>query len=138
MTWFNFKLKMLPGSNAANKKVTVVVLALVLLPHLARCDPDSVSDECCRQPSRVCRLHLLLCRSGWVSNRPADASAGILTLGKRMEDEGALDSRLQHLLHGPRNQAAGILTMGRRAQRLRALPLKARPHLLMGHMQGRT
>ncbi|XP_049601611.2 hypocretin neuropeptide precursor [Syngnathus scovelli] len=116
----------------------VVVLALVLLPHLACCDPDSVSDECCRQPSQVCRLHLLLCRSGWVRNRPADASAGILTLGKRMEDEGALDSRLQHFLHEPRNQAAGILTMGRRAQRLRTPPLTARPHLLMGHMQGRT
>ncbi|XP_051904859.1 orexin isoform X2 [Hippocampus zosterae] len=122
MTLFNSKLKMLPGSNASNKKVSVVVLALVLLSHETRCDPLSASDECCRQPSRGCRLHLFLCRSGGVSGGTADASAGILTLGKRMEDEGTFNNRLQQLLYGSRSHAAGILTMGRRAQNLWGLP----------------
>ncbi|XP_077415920.1 hypocretin neuropeptide precursor isoform X2 [Vanacampus margaritifer] len=127
MTWFNTKLKMLPESNACNKKVSVVVLALVLLSHEAVCDAHSLSAECCRHPSRACRLHLLLCRSGGVGREPADASAGILTLGKRTEDDGAFNSRLQQLLHGSRNHAAGILTMGRRAQTLWGPPSDVTP-----------
>ncbi|XP_077370334.1 hypocretin neuropeptide precursor [Festucalex cinctus] len=119
---------MLPGSHTSNKKASVVVLALVLLFHEAGCDAHSLSgDQCCRQPTRACRLHLLLCRSGGVDSRPADVSAGILTLGKRMEDDGAFNSRLQQLLHGSRNQAAGILTMGRRAKTLWGPPSDATP-----------
>ncbi|XP_019722032.1 hypocretin neuropeptide precursor isoform X2 [Hippocampus comes] len=127
MTWFNSKLKMLPGSNTSNKKVSVVVLALVLLSNETRCDPLSASGECCRQPSRACRLHLFLCRSGGVSGGPADPSAGILTLGKRMEDEGTFNNRLHQLLYGSRSHAAGILTMGRRAQNLWGVPSNATP-----------
>ena len=90
---------------------------MLLLSQLA-CDAHSVS-ECCKQPSRSCRLYVLLCRSGSkVLGGPLteDASAGILTLGKRNEDEHRLQSRLHQLLQGSRNQAAGILTMGKRTE----------------------
>lgn len=94
-----------------------VLLFMLLLSQLA-CDAHSMS-ECCRQPSRSCRLYVLLCRSGSKPlGRPltGDAAAGILTLGKRMEDEERFQSRLHQLLHGSRNQAAGILTMGKRTE----------------------
>lgn len=96
----------------------VLVLLFTLLLSQLACDAHSVS-ECCRQPSRSCRLYVLLCRPG--SNPPGgplpgDAAAGILTLGKRREDEESFQSRLHLLLHGSRNQAAGILTMGRRTE----------------------
>ncbi|XP_061604199.1 orexin isoform X2 [Phyllopteryx taeniolatus] len=127
MTWFTPELKMLARSNTSNKKVLVVVLVLVLLPHEVRCDPHSVPSECCRQQMRACHLHLLLCRPGAVGAGPADASAGILTLGKRTEDDRVFNSRLQQLLHESRNHAAGILTMGRRAQSLWGPPSDATP-----------
>lgn len=62
---------------------------------------------------------MLLCRSG--SKTPVgvltgDAAAGILTLGKRKEEEERFQSRLHQLLHGSRNKAAGILTMGKRTE----------------------
>uniref|UniRef100_A0A673BIW3 Hypocretin neuropeptide precursor n=1 Tax=Sphaeramia orbicularis TaxID=375764 RepID=A0A673BIW3_9TELE len=57
---------------------------------------------CCSQPSR--------------GTLTGDAAAGILTLGKRLEDEHRLQSRLHQLLHGSKNQAAGILTMGKRTE----------------------
>uniref|UniRef100_A0A8C5DBN3 Hypocretin neuropeptide precursor n=1 Tax=Gouania willdenowi TaxID=441366 RepID=A0A8C5DBN3_GOUWI len=101
-------------SNVSTTKPLVLVLML-LLSQLA-CDAHDVS-QCCRQTSRSCRLHMLLCRSSITTMdgaRPGDASAGILTLGKRGEDELQYQSRLYHLLHGSRNQAAGILTMGKR------------------------
>ncbi|XP_061702460.1 orexin [Syngnathoides biaculeatus] len=130
MRWFTPELKMLPGSNASNKqKVLVVALVLlpVLLPHEVRCDPPSVPSECCIQPTRACRLHLLLCRPSSVSAGPADAAAGILTLGKRTEDDRVFNSRLQQLLHESRNRAAGILTVGRRTQSLWGSPSDATP-----------
>uniref|UniRef100_A0A8C6SRQ3 Hypocretin neuropeptide precursor n=1 Tax=Neogobius melanostomus TaxID=47308 RepID=A0A8C6SRQ3_9GOBI len=76
-------------------------------------------SECCQLPAASCRLYLLLCRLGGVRAEgrtlPGDAAAGILTLGKRSEEEYRLQSRLQHLLHGNHgNQASGILTMGKR------------------------
>lgn len=100
----------------AQQKV-LVLLFMLLLSQLA-CDAHSLSD-CCQQPSRSCRLYVLLCRSG--SKPPGgpltgDAAAGILTLGKRKEDEERFQSRLHLLLHGSRNQAAGILTMGKRTE----------------------
>ncbi|XP_057716672.1 orexin [Corythoichthys intestinalis] len=117
MMWIDPKLKMLASSDLSYKQnVSVLLLVLVLLSHEVRCDTKTVSSECCRQPTRTCRLHLLLCRPGGVADGLADASAGILTLGKRTEDEGAFNNRLQRLLHGSRNHATGILTMGRRAQ----------------------
>ncbi|XP_061567174.1 orexin [Cololabis saira] len=102
--------------DTANRKALVVVLMLLL--SQLDCDAQSVS-ECCRQPSRSCRLYVLLCRSGSKSlgeTLTGDASAGILTLGKRDKDEHRLQSRLHQLLHGSRNQAAGILTMGKRTE----------------------
>lgn len=100
----------------AQQKV-VVLLLMLLLCHLA-CDAHSVS-ECCRQPSRSCWLYTLLCRSGSKTSGgtlTGDAAAGILTLGKRKDDGGRLQSRLQQLLHASKNQAAGILTMGKRTE----------------------
>lgn len=95
----------------------MVLVLLLLLSQLA-CDAHSV-PECCREPSRPCRLYVLLCRSGNKGPGGAltgDAAAGILTLGKRKEDEYRFQSRLQQLLQGSRNQAAGILTMGKRTR----------------------
>ncbi|KAM9345651.1 hypocretin neuropeptide precursor [Symphorus nematophorus] len=114
MMWFPTNLQKAAGMGISNRKVLVLVLML-LLSQLA-CDAHSVS-ECCRQPSRSCRLYVLLCRSGSKTLGGAltgDAAAGILTLGKRKEDDDRLQSRLHQLLHVSRNQAAGILTMGRR------------------------
>ncbi|KAM8824503.1 hypocretin neuropeptide precursor [Synchiropus picturatus] len=99
------------GTRPPARKVLALVLML-LLSQLA-CDAHSVS-ECCRHPTRSCRLYVLLCRPSGQASAVNDASAGILTLGKRTEDEQRLQSRLHMLLHGSRNQAAGILTMGRR------------------------
>lgn len=96
----------------------VLVLVLMLLLSQLTCDAHSMS-ECCRQPSRSCRLYVLLCRSGGKAlggPLTGDAAAGILTLGKRREDEYRLHSRLHQLLQGSRNQAAGILTMGKRTE----------------------
>ncbi|XP_070778547.1 hypocretin neuropeptide precursor [Enoplosus armatus] len=116
MTWFPTNFQKAAGMDTSNRKVLVLVLML-LLSQLA-CDAHSVS-ECCRQPSRSCRLYVLLCRSGSKTlggPLTGDAAAGILTLGKRKEDEDRLQSRLHQLLHGSRNQAAGILTMGKRTE----------------------
>ncbi|XP_024920039.1 hypocretin neuropeptide precursor isoform X2 [Cynoglossus semilaevis] len=102
--------------DTSNKKVLVLVLML-LLSQLT-CEANSMT-ECCRQTSRSCRLYILLCRSGgsFVSGAlTGDAAAGILTLGKRGEDDHRLHSRLHQLLQGSRNQAAGILTMGKRTE----------------------
>lgn len=102
----------------------LVLLFMLLLSQLA-CDAHSVS-ECCRQPSRSCQLYMLLCRSG---GKPpggpltGDAAAGILTLGKRKEEEERFQSRLHQLLHGSRNLAAGILTMGKRTEEPAGEPL---------------
>uniref|UniRef100_A0A673BHF7 Hypocretin neuropeptide precursor n=1 Tax=Sphaeramia orbicularis TaxID=375764 RepID=A0A673BHF7_9TELE len=63
---------------------------------------NTKSRTCCSQPSR--------------GTLTGDAAAGILTLGKRLEDEHRLQSRLHQLLHGSKNQAAGILTMGKRTE----------------------
>uniref|UniRef100_A0A673BIX9 Hypocretin neuropeptide precursor n=1 Tax=Sphaeramia orbicularis TaxID=375764 RepID=A0A673BIX9_9TELE len=52
---------------------------------------------CCSQPSR--------------GTLTGDAAAGILTLGKRLEDEHRLQSRLHQLLHGSKNQAESDWTM---------------------------
>ncbi|XP_029946214.1 hypocretin neuropeptide precursor [Salarias fasciatus] len=93
----------------------LLLLSMLLLSQLA-CDAQSVS-ECCSQPSRSCRLYVLLCRSGAAGALAGDASVGILTLGRRSEDELRLQGRLHQLLHGSRNQAAGILTMGKRTGR---------------------
>ena len=102
--------------SSAQQKVLVLVLML-LLSQLA-CDAHSVS-ECCRQPARSCRLYVLLCRSGshdFGGTPTGDAAAGILTLGKRKEDDHRLQSRLHQLLQVSRNQAEGILTMGKRTE----------------------
>ncbi|KAG7505377.1 orexin [Solea senegalensis] len=99
-----------------NRKLLVLVL-MSLASHLT-CEAHSVS-ECCRQPSRSCRLYVLLCRSGTNAlggTLAGDAAAGILTLGKRGEEDHRLHSRLNHLLQVSRNQAAGILTMGKRME----------------------
>ncbi|XP_054464098.1 orexin [Anoplopoma fimbria] len=114
MSWFPTNFQNAAGMDSSNRKVLVLVLML-LLSRLA-CDAQSVS-ECCRQPTRSCRLSRFLCRSGsknFGGALPGDAVAGILTLGKRKDDEHNLQSRLQQLLQGSRNQAAGILTMGKR------------------------
>ncbi|XP_028267961.1 hypocretin neuropeptide precursor [Parambassis ranga] len=116
MTWFPHNFKKAAGMDSSNRKVLVLVLML-LLSQLA-CDAHSVS-ECCRQPSRSCRLYVLLCRpgsKGLGGTLTGDAAAGILTLGKRGGEEHRLQTRLQQLLHGSRNQAAGILTMGKRTE----------------------
>ncbi|XP_038593619.1 orexin [Micropterus salmoides] len=116
MTWLSTNFQKAAGMDTSNRKILVLVLML-LLSQLA-CDAHSVS-ECCREPSRSCRLYVLLCRSGSnTSGRTltGDAAAGILTLGKRKEDEERLQSRLHQLLQGSRNQAAGILTMGKRTE----------------------
>lgn len=100
--------------SVTQRKVLLLVL-MVLLSQLT-CDAHNMS-ECCNHPSRSCRLYVLLCRSGSKGNGgplAEDAAAGILTLGKRREDEQRLQSRLHQLLQGSRNQAAGILTMGKR------------------------
>ncbi|XP_054616201.1 orexin [Dunckerocampus dactyliophorus] len=115
MRWFTPKLQHLAGSHSSNKKVLVLLL-LLLQSQAALCDAHGVSSECCRQPSRPCRLHLFLCRSGGTETVLGDASAGILTLGKRTQDEHTFQSRLQQLLHESTDRSAGILTMGRRAQ----------------------
>ncbi|XP_056262327.1 orexin [Pseudoliparis swirei] len=110
MPWLPANFQKAAGMDTSNRKVLVLVLML-LLSQLA-CDAHGVS-ECCRRPARSCRLSVVLCRS----HRPnvgGDASAGILALGKRNEDERSLQSRLDRLLLGSRNQAAGILTMGKR------------------------
>ncbi|KAM7387366.1 hypothetical protein PAMA_009811 [Pampus argenteus] len=121
MTWSPTNFQKAAGMDTPNRKVLVLVVML-MLSHLA-CDAHSVS-ECCRQPSRSCRLYVLLCRSGSKDvgvggHLTGDASAGILTLGKRKEDEHRLQSRLHQLLQGSRNQAAGILTMGKRTEEKR-------------------
>ncbi|KAK5616922.1 hypothetical protein CRENBAI_012329 [Crenichthys baileyi] len=114
MTWYNTNFQNTAGMDTTHKKALVFMLIL-LLAQLG-CNSQSV-PECCRQPARSCRLQVLLCRSGSKSmggTITGDAAAGILTLGKRNEDEFHLQSRLHQLLHGHKNQAAGILTMGRR------------------------
>ncbi|KAF1379764.1 hypothetical protein PFLUV_G00179420 [Perca fluviatilis] len=116
MPWFPINFQKAAGMDMSSKKVLVLVLML-LLSHLA-CDAHSMS-ECCRQPARSCHLYALLCRSGSKNlggTLTGDAAAGILTLGKRNEDEHLLQSRLNQLLQGSRNKAAGILTMGRRTE----------------------
>ncbi|XP_034750776.1 orexin [Etheostoma cragini] len=116
MPWFPINFQKATGMDTSNKKVMVLVLML-LLSHLA-CDAQSMS-ECCRQPARSCHLYALLCRSGSKNlggTLTGDAAAGILTLGKRRDDEHLMQSRLQQLLQGSRNQAAGILTMGKRTE----------------------
>ncbi|XP_008283073.1 hypocretin neuropeptide precursor [Stegastes partitus] len=116
MMWFGSNIRNAAGMDTSNRKVLVLVLML-LLSQLT-CDAHSVS-ECCRQPSRSCRLYVLLCRSGTKGlggTLSGDASAGILTLGKRAEDEHRLQNRLHQLLQVSRNQAAGILTMGKRTE----------------------
>ncbi|XP_011476249.1 orexin [Oryzias latipes] len=106
------------GMETSNRKSLALVLMLLL--SQADCDPHSVA-ECCRKPSRSCPLYALFCGSGNKSfggARAGDAAAGILTLGKRNEEEHRLESRLQQLLHSSRNQAAGILTMGKRTEEM--------------------
>ncbi|XP_072298246.1 hypocretin neuropeptide precursor [Eucyclogobius newberryi] len=95
--------------DTTNGKAMLLVLLLLLSESSSGSNPVS---ECCRRPSPSCRLYLLLCRPAGL--RAGDAAAGILTLGKRSEEEYSLQSRLDQLLHGQRNQAAGILTMGKR------------------------
>ncbi|XP_034567723.1 orexin isoform X2 [Notolabrus celidotus] len=114
MMCFHSKFHKAAGMDKSNRKILLLVLML-LLSQLA-CDAHSMS-ECCRQPYPSCRLYVLLCRSGSKTLGEAltsDAAAGILTLGKRKEDDTRLQSRLAHLLHVSRNPAAGILTMGKR------------------------
>ncbi|XP_070704335.1 hypocretin neuropeptide precursor [Pempheris klunzingeri] len=116
LTWSPADLQKAAGMDTSNKKV--LVLGLMLLLSQLACDAHSMS-ECCSQPSRSCRLYVLLCRPGSKylgGPLTGDAAAGILTLGKRTEDGDRLQSRLHQLLHGSRNQAAGILTMGKRTE----------------------
>ncbi|KAL3053370.1 hypothetical protein OYC64_005828 [Pagothenia borchgrevinki] len=116
MPWFPSNLQNAAGMQTSNRKVLVLVVML-LLSQLA-CEAHSMS-ECCRQPAQSCRLYMFLCRPGTNNlGRPltGDASAGILTLGKRREDEHRLQSRLHQLLQDSRSQAAGILTMGKRTE----------------------
>ncbi|KAJ4931748.1 hypothetical protein JOQ06_010188 [Pogonophryne albipinna] len=115
MPWFPSNLQK-AGMQTSNRKVLVLVVML-LLSQLA-CEAHSMS-ECCRQPAHSCRFYMFLCRPSTNNlGRPltGDASAGILTLGKRREDEHRLQSRLHQLLQDSRNQAAGILTMGKRTE----------------------
>ncbi|KAF7198787.1 hypocretin neuropeptide precursor [Nothobranchius furzeri] len=114
MTWSPSKIQKAARMDTTHKKALVFVLMLLL--SQLDCNAQIVS-ECCRQPPHSCRLYVLLCRSGSNSMGGTiveDAAAGILTLGKRDENEYRLQSRLHQLLHSSRNQAAGILTMGRR------------------------
>ncbi|XP_068191920.1 hypocretin neuropeptide precursor [Antennarius striatus] len=103
--------------DVSEKKLLALMAMLLLLSPVA-CEAQTVS-ECCRQSPHSCRLYVLLCHSD--SKTPGgapltgDAAAGILTLGKRREEEERLQSKLHLLLNGSRNQAAGILTMGKRA-----------------------
>ncbi|CAL1587756.1 unnamed protein product [Knipowitschia caucasica] len=90
-----------------------MLLVMLLLLSEPSCGSSPV-HECCRHPSPSCRLILLLCGPAGLRSAGGDAAAGILTLGKRSEEEFSLQSRLNHLLHGQGNQAAGILTMGKR------------------------
>ncbi|XP_020488329.1 orexin isoform X2 [Labrus bergylta] len=116
MMWFHSNFQKAAGKDTSNRKVLLLVWML-LLSELT-CDAHSMS-ECCRQPSQSCRLYVLLCRSGSKTFGGAltgDASAGILTLGKRKEDVDRLQSRLANLLQVSRNPAAGILTMGKRTE----------------------
>ncbi|XP_076000453.1 hypocretin neuropeptide precursor [Genypterus blacodes] len=118
MMWFSRNIQKAAGVDTSNRK-HLVLLLMLMLSHLA-CDAHSVS-ECCRQSSRSCRLYVLLCRSGNGTLGGAlsrDAAAGILTLGKRNDEEHRLQSRLNQLLQGSRNKAAGILTMGKRMEEL--------------------
>ncbi|XP_034076211.1 orexin [Gymnodraco acuticeps] len=115
MPWFPSNLQK-AGMQTSNRKVLVLVVML-LLSQLA-CEAHSMS-ECCRQPAHSCRLYMFLCSPSTNNlGRPltGDTSAGILTLGKRREDEHRLQSRLHQLLQDSRNQAAGILTMGKRTE----------------------
>ncbi|XP_030649816.1 hypocretin neuropeptide precursor [Chanos chanos] len=113
--------------NIFSTKRLQVLLLITLLAHLT-CDAEGVANCCTRKPG-ACRLFDLLCRDGYKNSTDMakqiglltnDASAGILTLGKRREGERRFQNRLQQLLHGSRNPAAGILTMGKRLER----PLK--------------
>ena len=99
------------------------MVVLVLLASHALCDAHRASAPCCSgEPSRACRLYaLLLCGPaalGGARLGGMDASAGILTLGKREAEEQHYHSRLHQLLRGGGGGggAAGILTMGKRSE----------------------
>ncbi|XP_068606566.1 hypocretin neuropeptide precursor [Brachionichthys hirsutus] len=112
MTWFHANSPR--DSRMPQRKLLPLVVMLLLSP--VACDDRTVSECCCQSP-RSCRLYVLLCHSDRNASGPpltGDAAAGILTLGKRREEEDHLQSRLHLLLNGSRNQAAGILTMGKR------------------------
>ncbi|XP_041828203.1 orexin [Melanotaenia boesemani] len=115
MQWYPINFQKAAGMDPSNRKALVFVFILLL--SQLDCDAQSV-PECCRQPSHSCRLYVLLCRSdkSFGGTLTGDASAGILTLGKRNKDEHRLQNKLQQLLHSSRNQAAGILTVGRRTE----------------------
>ncbi|XP_062841088.1 orexin [Trichomycterus rosablanca] len=100
-----------------------ILLSLVLLAHLI-CDTEAGSSCCARKP-RPCTLYELLCRAGQGNDTgsagktgriTSDASAGILTMGKRKENDSRYHDRLQQLLQSSRNQAKGILTVGKRTE----------------------
>ncbi|XP_065821042.1 orexin isoform X1 [Labrus bergylta] len=117
MMWFHSNFQKAAGKDTSNRQKVLLLVWMLLLSELT-CDAHSMS-ECCRQPSQSCRLYVLLCRSGSKTFGGAltgDASAGILTLGKRKEDVDRLQSRLANLLQVSRNPAAGILTMGKRTE----------------------
>lgn len=99
-----------------------LMLFLALVTQLT-CDTEAMTS-CCARKSHPCALYELLCRvghrnltdlDGKLGRLSSDASAGILTLGKRKATDNRYQDRLQHLLHSSRNQAAGILTMGKRS-----------------------
>nr|XP_020462959.1 orexin isoform X2 [Monopterus albus] len=116
MMWFPTNFQKSARMDTSSRKVLVLVLVL-LLSHLT-CNAHNIS-KCCTQPSRSCRLHVLLCRSGSKNSGgplTEDAATGILTLGKRREGEHRLQSRLYQLLQSSRNQAEGILTLGKRTE----------------------